>query len=78
MSLNAIQTPNDAAGRHRHRPHAGHRLGWAAVELESVKRALGGRQFLMFADIVEVRERITEAQAEIAKASASQAAEVQS
>ncbi|WP_157085571.1 hypothetical protein [Methylobacterium sp. Leaf99] len=78
MSLNANSTLTDAAGRHRHRPHAGHRLGWAAVELESVKRALSGRQFLMFADIVEVRERIADAQAEIAKASASQTAGVQS
>jgi len=78
MSINANSTLTDATGRHRHRPHAGQRLGWAAVELERVKRSLVGRKLLILDDILYVVDRITEAQAEIAKASASQTAEARS
>lgn len=66
----------DALRRHRGPSHAGRSLGWAAMELERITRALDGRKFLMLDDIAEVNRRISEAQAEIAKASACEIAEV--
>lgn len=78
MSLNAFSSSQDTVRHRRGRFHAGHRLGWAAVELERVKRVLDGRKLLMLDDIRYVVERITDAQAEIAKAASSETAEAQS
>ena len=79
--FDTVLAPEDLAIEHiggRPEDTGGDRVNAIGFIALRTRRALGGRQFLMFADIIEVRERIADAQAEIAKASASQTAGVRS